>query len=106
MPGIVIILMCEASQPPVVYLVAVVVVVVMMTEIAWSPLVYDLSRGCSPHLTEGRRKQGSTALRKVAAAMKGIHERGCLLMVVSKTPKMMVRIHQTHLVLVRRPPWD
>ena len=106
MPGIVIILMCEASQPPVVYLVAVVVVVVMMTEIAWGPLVYDLSRGCSPHLTEGRRKQGSTALRMVAAAMEGIHERGGLLMVVTKTPEMMVRIHQTHLVLVGRPPWD
>ena len=69
---------------------AVVIVVVMMPEIAWGPLVIDLSRGRSPHLTEGRRKQGSTALRKVAAAMEGIHERGWLLMVVSKTPKMMV----------------
>jgi hypothetical protein len=89
-PGIVIILMGQASHPPVVYLVAVVVVVVMMAEITGGPLVYDLSRGCSPHLTEGRRKQRSTALWIVAAAMEGIHERGCLLIVISKTPKMMV----------------
>jgi hypothetical protein len=65
----------------------------MMSEIARSPLVIDLSRGSGPNLTEGRRNQGSTTLRMVAAAMEGIHERGRLLMVVSKTPEMMVRIH-------------
>ena len=54
MPGIVIVLMGKASHPPVVKLVAVVVVVVMMPEIARGPLVIDLSRGRSPHLTEGR----------------------------------------------------
>jgi hypothetical protein len=85
---------------------AMVVVVMMMSEIARSPLVIDLSRGSGPNLTEGRRKQGSTALRKMAAAMEGIHERGWLLMVVAKTPEMMVRVHQAHLVLVRRPAWD
>jgi hypothetical protein len=99
--------MGKATHPPVVKLVAVVVVVVMMmSEIARVPLIIDLSRGSSPHLTEGRRKQGSTALRMVAAAMEGIHERGRLLMVVAKTPEMMVRVHQAHLVLVRRPAWD
>ena len=98
--------MGKASHPPVVKLVAVVVVVVMMSEIARVPLIIDLSRGSSPHLTEGRRKQGSTALRMVAAAMEGIHERGRLLMVIAKTPEMMVRVHQAHLVLVRRPAWD